>query len=620
MTDTESSASDFYEMLQVSVKAESDVIEAAYHRLMEKWLMNRKRGDAAAFELILKLDEAFDVLSNSAKRAEYDAQRIKRVLTRERQRDPLQSDSSSSQTPPPVTPKAVPVFTLVSDFEWYVLSQGKVSGPFSKAILARMALNGTIWPNDKVRQNYCTWTNAKSFEFLIFQTQESPAKRTPEQFDCNATQTTVATNSASEENLNSPANVQRRTATIFFVLGGFLFLFDHGRDLVGMPQVFFVTCFVWGLVFGLPATFLWRRKMHTGLIVIALLFCLAAALDIAASAIKNKPTAGKFRISPTNNDLTPAPNRTNHNEPVKYESATFKNLDAAMSSTASTSLNYGLALYQKGDYVNAKLQFDDAIKFSPNSSDNYKWRGDTWTRLDNHSMALADYNEAIRLNSHNCAAYLNRGRVHFLDRDLARAIEDFSETIRLCPQDDDGYHARGMAYYMRDDFNKALVDFEQAILFNNRNSDYYQWRGDTNVGLNRLQRAIECYDQAIKIDPNNAFAFNQRGSAWILLDNPSKALADYDMSIFISSRNPHAFLNRGIIYLTTGKYSFALSDFNEAIKLKSDSAIFFYFRGQAWTKLKIYEKALSDYGSARRLDPNNKLYRDAWESAFDAEK
>jgi len=65
---------DYYEILQVSPSAEQEVIEAAYRRLARKYHPDVNPDPAAAQRMRL-LNEAFEVLADPQKRAEYDARR-----------------------------------------------------------------------------------------------------------------------------------------------------------------------------------------------------------------------------------------------------------------------------------------------------------------------------------------------------------------------------------------------------------------------------------------------------------------------------------------------------------------------------------------------------------------
>ncbi len=66
---------DYYEVLQVSPNADTEIIQAAYKRLVDKWQNDRRPGDSAAFERLALLNEATTILSDPAKRRGYDSRR-----------------------------------------------------------------------------------------------------------------------------------------------------------------------------------------------------------------------------------------------------------------------------------------------------------------------------------------------------------------------------------------------------------------------------------------------------------------------------------------------------------------------------------------------------------------
>src|SRR5574342_1212079 len=67
-------AKDYYRILQVDPRAEHEVIEAAYRRLSRKHHPDVS-GEADAGRRMRELNEAFEVLSDPARRRAYDLQR-----------------------------------------------------------------------------------------------------------------------------------------------------------------------------------------------------------------------------------------------------------------------------------------------------------------------------------------------------------------------------------------------------------------------------------------------------------------------------------------------------------------------------------------------------------------
>lgn len=66
---------DYYERLGISVESEPGEIKAAFRKLAFKFHPDRNPDDEACIEIMKRLNEAYAVLSNSSKRAEYDALR-----------------------------------------------------------------------------------------------------------------------------------------------------------------------------------------------------------------------------------------------------------------------------------------------------------------------------------------------------------------------------------------------------------------------------------------------------------------------------------------------------------------------------------------------------------------
>lgn len=63
---------DYYEILQVSPKADEEIIQAAYRRLAQKWHPDKNPGDPFAHERMRLLNEAYETLSDPQKRRTYD--------------------------------------------------------------------------------------------------------------------------------------------------------------------------------------------------------------------------------------------------------------------------------------------------------------------------------------------------------------------------------------------------------------------------------------------------------------------------------------------------------------------------------------------------------------------
>jgi tetratricopeptide (TPR) repeat protein len=74
----------------------------------------------------------------------------------------------------------------------------------------------------------------------------------------------------------------------------------------------------------------------------------------------------------------------------------------------------------------------------------YYNRGYEYDEKEDYDRAIADYDEAIKIDRKFFKAYFNRAIAYNAKGDTGRAIADFSEVIRLDPSNARAYHNRGI--------------------------------------------------------------------------------------------------------------------------------------------------------------------------------
>ena len=97
-----------------------------------------------------------------------------------------------------------------------------------------------------------------------------------------------------------------------------------------------------------------------------------------------------------------------------------------------------------------------------NQAISYGNRGNAYYDKMDYDRAIADVNEAIRLDPKHANAYNGRGTVYRAEGDNDRAISDFNEAIRLDPKDPDAYYNRGLAKRATGDAAGGDADIAKA--------------------------------------------------------------------------------------------------------------------------------------------------------------
>lgn len=133
----------------------------------------------------------------------------------------------------------------------------------------------------------------------------------------------------------------------------------------------------------------------------------------------------------------------------------------------------------------------DMLAANPRSARLYYGRAIVWRSLGELDIALADYNEAIRLDP-KAAAYIGgRGRIWHAKQEFDKAIADYNEALRLDPKDVSAHSNRGSAWRAKQEYEKAIADFNEALRLDPKNS----WAA-FSIGVTRfLMRDAKAPDQ-----------------------------------------------------------------------------------------------------------------------------
>jgi tetratricopeptide (TPR) repeat protein len=259
----------------------------------------------------------------------------------------------------------------------------------------------------------------------------------------------------------------------------------------------------------------------------------------------------------------------------------------------------------KKQYDRAIADCDEAVRIDPKNAMAYMNRGDAYGRKGDHERALADCSEAVRIDPQNPSAYNRRGYVHHEKKDYDQAIADFTEAIRLDVKSVRSYVSRGNSYGKKGDQDRAIADFTEAIRLDPKNAPAYYLRGAAFDEKGNFDRAIADCDQAIRLDPKSAWAYKYRGGAYFSKGDFNRALADITEAIRLDPKNAVFFTNRGQTYVAKREFDGAILDFSEAIRLDPKNASAYIGRGDAYGPEGDQDRAIADFSEAIRLDPKN---------------
>ena len=141
----------------------------------------------------------------------------------------------------------------------------------------------------------------------------------------------------------------------------------------------------------------------------------------------------------------------------------------------------------------------------------YFWRAVGWNKKSNYAQVIADAGEAIRLQP-SVAAYNLRGSAYYDKGEYDIAIADFNDALRMGPPSGIVFHNRGNAWRGKGDYAKAIADYDASIKAGPPSAFSWQNRGISKQALGDLDGALADINEAIRVNPNVADCICVKGS------------------------------------------------------------------------------------------------------------
>jgi tetratricopeptide (TPR) repeat protein len=192
-------------------------------------------------------------------------------------------------------------------------------------------------------------------------------------------------------------------------------------------------------------------------------------------------------------------------------------------------------------------------------ADYYFEQGELALDDNKYIMALAHFNECIRLNPYFWAAYPGRAATKEAMGDTRGALRDYTLYAEAKPNNPEVLFSRAVLRYQIGQHQPAKEDFTKLLTLPS---------GTTNKIFFRMDQFGSTTDKAFTTQSSNkATLFNYLGLIELKLKNYSASAIHFDSAILLDSKDAQFFVNRGILKEHLKDSSAAIADYQEALRL-----------------------------------------------------
>ena len=181
------------------------------------------------------------------------------------------------------------------------------------------------------------------------------------------------------------------------------------------------------------------------------------------------------------------------------------------------------------DYDASEKTYRRLISIYPNYENAYLGRSQLFLSKGDTLKALEDVNKSISLGKNNANAYVMRADINMKhSKDFKSALADMDQAIKLEPHFAGYFVNRAYLKYNLDDYFGAMSDFDYAIGLDPSNVTAHFNRGLLLAEVKDNNKAIDDFSFVIKNDPDNLFAHYNRAILYSKTGQHRKAILDYD--------------------------------------------------------------------------------------------
>ena len=257
----------------------------------------------------------------------------------------------------------------------------------------------------------------------------------------------------------------------------------------------------------------------------------------------------------------------------------------------AASIAYGYNLYDKQDYGQAILYFEDAIDLNDKEASAHFGYAKANAKMGCTEIALASFEKAAMLAPGNIEYatelnnFRNQNKEVVQEENSTKAIVEEPILDLISP-----------AVEAKEEKKEEIPTFDSLVQ-----------RGDDAYKAQKYDDALDFYTKAVVFNPADKITMLKIANIYKLKGNHAKAINFYDKIISIDPGSTDAYFNKGLVFANQKKYDDAIKCFEKVIELSPEYPYAYYSLGMSYELKDMPEKAIEYYHLYCGIETDEKM-------------
>jgi tetratricopeptide (TPR) repeat protein len=182
----------------------------------------------------------------------------------------------------------------------------------------------------------------------------------------------------------------------------------------------------------------------------------------------------------------------------------------------------------------------------------YNNLGEAYDKLGNYSMAIAEFEAALKLAPNYFYALSNLGNIYGKKKEYARAISYTKKALQQKRDYAPGHYNLAKAFHMTGNTKNAIESYEAAIQYNPYFEEAFFNLGFLALELKQLKKSVDNFKIFLKMQPNHPKAHYGLGTSYAMMGNHEDAKHYYENAITYDSEFLSPYINLANIHMASG--------------------------------------------------------------------